>query len=124
MNLASMEAVAMTLIDSLSRYDRAIYAELYRAAEAGEVCPNYLDLNEVAGYESASSSPHAVARLERLGLIRVVRFQRFREVQIVETGKWTARHPSMHVDRPHVPRGYASRGPRPTDRKPYKRGRK
>lgn len=108
-------------IDSMSHYDRAIYAELCRAAEAGEVCPNYLDLNEVAGYESASSSAHAVGRLERLGLIRVRRYQRFREVQIVETGQWTARHPSMQTDKPHVPRGMRSRGGRPTDRKPYKR---
>ncbi|CAB4120811.1 hypothetical protein UFOVP5_48 [uncultured Caudovirales phage] len=110
----------MTCIDSLSHYDRAIYAELVRATEAGEVCPNYLDLNEVAGYESASSSAHSVARLERLGLVCVRRYQRFREVQIVATGKWTARHPSMHVERPHVPRGSISRGPRPTDRKGYK----
>lgn len=112
----------MGAVDSLSRFDRAIYFELCRAAEAGEVCPNYLDLNEVAGYESASASPYAVARLEAKGLIIVKRYQRFREVQIVETGKWTAKHPSMHTDRPHVPRGAGSRTCH-TDRKLFRKGR-
>lgn len=110
------------MIDSLSRFDRAIYAELCRAADADEVCPNYLDLNEIAGYESAASSPYSVARLESKGLIRVKRYQRFREVQIVETGKWTARHPSMHSERPHVPKGAGSRVCH-TDRKLFRKGR-
>lgn len=104
----------------LSPEERAIYDALVDAAENNQVCPNYLDLNEVAGYESASSSPSVVKRLELKGLIRVVRYQRFRRVQIVATEKWTARHPSMHVERLHVPRG--ARRIVATDRKPYKRG--
>jgi DNA-binding MarR family transcriptional regulator len=104
----------------LSPAEQAIYRALYDAAEAGQVCPNYLDLNEVAGFESSSASPGVVKRLEAKGLIAVVRYQRFREVQIVATGKWTARSRAMHKDNPHVPRGTRSRGPRPTDRKPYK----
>lgn len=112
---------APTGVDSLSRYDRAIYLELCRAAEANEVCPNYLDLNEVAGYESASSSPHAVARLEAKGLIVVKRYQRFREVMIVETGQWTQRHPAMKTVKPHVPRGTRSQSC-VTDRKLFRKG--
>lgn len=108
-------------VDSLSIYDRAIYLELCRAAEANEVCPNYLDLNEVAGYESASSSPHAVARLEAKGLIVVKRYQRFREVMIVATGKWTAKHPAMKTLKPHVPRGTRSRQC-VSDRKLFRKG--
>ena len=109
-------------VDSLSSYDRAIYLELCRAAEANEVCPNYLDLNEVAGYESASSSPHAVARLEAKGLIVVKRYQRFREVMIVATGKWTAKHPAMKTLKPHVPRGTRSQQCH-SDRKLFRKGR-
>lgn len=104
----------------LNEQERVIYEAIFAAAENDLVCPNYLDLNEVAGYESASSSPSVVKRLEIKGLIRVVRYQRFRRVQIVATGKWTARHPSMHVERLHVPRG--ARRSVATDRKPYKEG--
>lgn len=103
--------------------EAVIYDELIAAATEGRVCPNYLDLNELAGYESSSASPTVVSRLERKGLIIVRRFQRFREVQIVATGMWTARSPAMHVERPHVPRGAGSRSPAPTERKVYRKGR-
>jgi len=106
------------LDDRLTLKERVIYEALVDAAENDQVCPNYLDLNEIVGYESASSSVDVVKRLEQKGLIRVVRYQRFRRVQIVATEKWTARHPSMHVERLHVPRG--ARRVVATDRKPYK----
>lgn len=93
----------------LAPNEAIIYDELCRAAEAGEVCPNYLDLNELVGLESSSASPSIVGRLERKGLIFVVRFQRFRRVKIIATGQWTARSPAQHVERPHVPRGTRSR---------------
>lgn len=102
----------------LTPQERTIYQALVDASEAGQVCPNYLDLNEMVGYESASASVGVVKRLEVKGLIRVVRYQRFRRVQIVATGLWTARSPSMHVERAHVPRG--ARRAVATDRKPYK----
>jgi hypothetical protein len=65
--------------------------------------------------------PKLVRKLEGRGLIRVSRFQRFRLVEIVATGKQTARHPSMHGDRPLVRRGARSAGGMglPADRKPY-----
>lgn len=104
----------------LTPQERIIYQALVEAACLNQVCPNYLDLNELAGYESASASPGVVKRLEQKGLIRVMRYQRFRRVQIVATGDWTARSPSMHVEHAHVPRGTRSSHPVPTDRKPYK----
>jgi len=113
----------MTLPE-LTAWEMIVYDAIYNAAEAGEVCPNWLDLNELMGAESSSTSPKYVRRLEEKGLIIVNRYQRFREVQIVATGKWTKRSEAMHVVRPHVPRGAGSRTPAPTDRKPYKtRGR-
>ena len=93
----------------LTQNEAIIYDELCRAASAGAVCPNYLDLNELVGFESSSASPNIVARLERKGLIVVRRYQRFREVQITATGEWTARSPSQHVERAHVPRGARSK---------------
>jgi hypothetical protein len=57
------------------------------------------------GCNSTSVPPSLVAKLERKGLITVKRYQRFREVTIIATGKTTARSPHQHVDHPHVPRG-------------------
>ncbi len=107
----------------LSRSEEIILMEIAQAAKDGRVCPTYLDLNEAIGAESSSTSPSIVARLERKGLITVQRYQRFRTVTICATGETTARSPSMHVERPHVPRGAGSRSPAPTERKGYKRGR-
>lgn len=105
---------------TLSHNETIVYAALVEAAENNRPCPINMDLEELTGLDSCSMGTWLMQRLEMKGLIIVRRYQRFREVQIVETGKWTARHPSMHVERPHVPRGMRSRGPRPTDRKPYK----
>lgn len=101
-------------------WEALAYDEIVIAADAGAVCPLNLDLEMLMGCNSGSVASTVVARLEAKGLIAVERFQRFRRVQVRATGKWTARSPSQHVDRPHVPRGTKSRGPLPTDRKPYK----
>ncbi|WP_231957948.1 hypothetical protein [Novosphingobium resinovorum] len=82
-----------------------IYDELCRVAEAGEACPNYLDLNELIGAESSSTSPSIVKRLEDRGLITVIRFQRFRQVKICATGHWTMKAPNQKTTSAHVPRG-------------------
>lgn len=82
-----------------------IYDALCKAAREGRVCPNYLDFNELIGAESSSTSPAIVKRLEERGLIRVRRFQRFREVQIIATGEWTMKSPNQQTSSPHVPRG-------------------
>jgi hypothetical protein len=105
----------------LSWTERTTYHALVEAADAGLPCPTNIDIEMLCGYNSCSMGPVMVRRLERKGFIRVERFQRFRIVEIVASGKRTARSASMHVDRPHVPKG--ARTPRPTDRKPYRQGR-
>lgn len=107
---------------ALSPQEQICLAMLSAAAEANEPCPVNIDIEVELGYESCSMGALTISRLERRGLIVVKRYQRFREVQIVETGKWTARHPSMHTDRPHVPRGARSRSCH-TDRKLFRKGR-
>lgn len=104
---------------SLRPSEQLVYAELCRAAEEGEPCPNNIDLEILAGYDSCSMGALTISRLEQRGLIRVVRYQRYREVMIVETGKWTAKHPAMKTFKPHVPRGTRSQACH-TDRKLYK----
>jgi len=107
----------------LNEAELRVYELLVEASESGLPCPQNIDLEILAGFDSTSMGPKLIRKLEAKGLIRVVRYQRFREVQIVETGKWTARPASMHVDRPHVPRGAVSRGPRIGAGRIAKRGR-
>lgn len=118
------EERVVTAQPQLTPTEAAVYRALCDAADNGRVCPNVLDLLEIIGCESLSTPSVIVKRLEEKNLIAVVRYQRFRRVQILATGRWTARSPSMHVERPHVPRGAGSRSPAPTDRKPYKTRRK
>jgi hypothetical protein len=109
----------------LSPAEQVIYQMIYEAAEIGDVCPINIDLEMAAGFNSCSMGSAVVKRLESKGLIKVDRFQKFREVEIVATGKRTARSVSMHVTRPHVAKGCGagSRSLKPTVRKGYKRGR-
>ena len=104
----------------LTKKERIVYDAVRDAAAAGQPCPLNIDLEIMVGCDSCSMGSWLMARLEAKGLIRVRRYQRYREVFVIELGKWTARHPSMQADKPHVPRGLRSRGPMPTDRKPYK----
>lgn len=85
------KAEVAALICDLPLKDRLIYGELNRAAVAGQPCPTADDLVEVSGYSSVSSTVEAIQRLERRGVIEVRRFQRSRQIMIVETGQWTAR---------------------------------
>ena len=82
-----------------------VFEELRRAADAGEPCPLNLDLEMLIGCSSGSTAPMTVKRLEQRGLVKVIRFQRFRRVQICATGKWTAKAPGQHTTRAHAPRG-------------------
>lgn len=107
-------------LPELTRWEMIAYSALYDAADNNLPCPINLDIEMLFGCESTSTVPKYIRRLEEKGLIVVKRYQRFREVQIVATGKWTKRSEAMHVERPHVPRGAGSRTPAPTDRKPYK----
>lgn len=67
-----------------------IYAMLERAAEAGAVCPSNLAMAAAIGAGSVSSGPRALSRLEKRGLIRVMRGACNRVVVITATGKRTA----------------------------------
>lgn len=107
----------------LTPWETMAYEALCIAAERGEPCPVNLDLEVLVGANSTSMGPKLVRRLEEKGFIKVMRFQRFREVEIVATGQRTARSASMHVARPHVPRGAGSASPVPTERKGYRKGR-
>lgn len=68
----------------------AIYRALVRAAEAGVECPKNSTLCEIADVGSVSYPATAIGTMERLGLIKVVRYQRSRQVTITATGKSTA----------------------------------
>lgn len=105
-------------------WEAVAYDEIVEAAFTGTPCPTGLDIEMLIGCNSSSVAPTVVKRLERKGLIVVRRFQRFREVQIVATGQWTARSPHQHSEQPHVPRRKgASRSAMPTERKLYRKGR-
>jgi hypothetical protein len=107
--------------EDLGAAERIAYRLINHAAEHGQPCPVNIDLEVAAGFNSSSMGPKLVRQLEGRGLIRVSRFQRFRLVEIVATGKQTARHPSMRGDRPLVRRGARSAAAMglPADRKPY-----
>lgn len=85
------KAEVAALICDLPVKDRLIYGALHRAAVNGKPCPTADDLVEVSGYSAVSSTVEAIQRLERRGLIEVHRFQRSRQIKIVESGQWTAR---------------------------------
>lgn len=108
-------------VEALAPAERIAYRLINHAAEEGLPCPVNIDLEVAAGFNSTSMGPKLVRKLENRGLIRVSRYQRFRMVEIVATGKQTARHPSMRADRPLVRRGARSAGAMglPGDRKPY-----
>ncbi len=107
--------------DDLGAAERIAYRLINHAAETGRPCPVNIDIEVATGFNSSSMGPKLVRKLERRGLIRVSRFQRFRLIEIVATGKQTARHPSMHGDKPLVRRGARSASAMglPSDRKPY-----
>lgn len=85
------KAEVAALICDLPLKDRLIYGAINRAAQEGKPCPTADDLVEVSGYSAVSSTVEAIQRLERRGLIEVHRFQRSRQIMIVESGQWTAR---------------------------------
>jgi hypothetical protein len=107
--------------ETLALAERIAYRLINHAAETGQPCPVNIDLEVAAGFNSSSMGPKLVRKLESRGLIKVSRFQRFRLVEIVATGKQTARHPSMRDERPLVRRGARSAAAMglPGDRKPY-----
>jgi len=110
----------MTMAE-LRASERAVYEMLIAAADNAEPCPLNMDIEDLIGVDSTSMGAWIIMRLEQKGLIKVERFQRFRIVEIVASGKRTARPASMHTDRPHVPRGTRS-GSCHTDRKLYRKG--
>jgi predicted MarR family transcription regulator len=112
--------MTMSLPD-MTKAERAAYDMLCQAAENNEPCPLNMDIEFALGFNSTSMGPKMIRKLEEKGLIVVQRFQKYRTVEIVATGKQTALSPSMHVVRPHVPRGARTSGQQ-TDRKLYRKG--
>lgn len=96
--------------EGLTRIDYQVYEALCQAASDGAPCPMNLDLEEMFGYSSASQGARLIRRLEERNMIRVERYQRFRRVQIVETGKWTAFADGQRSYGAHVPRGARQAG--------------
>lgn len=74
----------------LTPNERIVYDALVKAANASAPAPKHDELNELIGCSSTSTSPTIVRRLEEKGLVEVERFQRTRQICIVETGKCTA----------------------------------
>lgn len=66
--------------------DDLVYAELVRAALAGEPCPTNRELGVVLGMRSTFPGMMAVRRLASAGRIRVYSEKGSREIQIVESG--------------------------------------
>lgn len=89
----------------LNPQEQIVLNAITKAAQHDRVCPTNLDLEMMIGCNSSSVAPSVVKRLENYGLIYVERHQRFRRVKILATGQWTAKSPSQHTTRPHVPRG-------------------
>jgi hypothetical protein len=67
-----------------------IYRALRTAAEANAPCPSAEDLSELIGSNSLAATVNVMHRLERRGVIEVLRYQRSRQVVITETGARTA----------------------------------
>jgi hypothetical protein len=112
----------MMKLPEMSREEMIAYDAICNAADTNQPCPLNMDIEDMLGFNSTSMGPKMISRLEQKGLIVVRRFQRFREVQIVATGKWTRRSDMMQTFNAHVPRGAGSRSPAPSDRKPYRMG--
>jgi hypothetical protein len=74
--------------------DLKVYLAYNRAAELGLPAPTCDELCELLdegdGGPVVATTVNITRRLEKRGLIKVRRYQRYREVQIVATGKWTA----------------------------------
>jgi len=89
----------------LSPAEQVIYQMVYEAAELGLPCPVNIDLEVAAGFNSTSMGPKTIARLKAKGLIDVQIFSnRYRRVQVIATGKWTAFDPRQKSFGAHVPR--------------------
>lgn len=103
----------------LNRFEQITLGMIAEAANNNEPCPSNLDIEMKLGCNSTSVAPTVVRMLEEKGYIRVTRYQRAREVEIVSTGMKTARHPDRKTNKPHIPRGTRTRSHH-TDRKLYK----
>lgn len=66
-----------------------VYRALVRCANRGAPCPTGEQLAAMVGYETGHGTVELLKRLERIGLIKVSRHQRSRQVTIINTGKKT-----------------------------------
>lgn len=98
----------------LTSQEKIVYEMIVKAAQQGRPCPSNLDIEMEVGCNSSSIPPGIVKRLEDKGYIKVIRFQRAREVFINATAQKTARHPDRKTERPHIARGEAGHQGAPT----------
>lgn len=94
--------------EDMNAYEVIAFRMIEHAARNGLPCPTNLDIEMELGCNSTSIAPVVVRRLEEKGYISVVRYQRSREVTIIDTGARTAKHPQRRTARQHVPRGAGS----------------
>lgn len=66
-----------------------VYRAVVRAANRGAPCPTNEMFSIIVGYETPHGTVELLKRLERIGLIKVSRHQRSRQVTICNTGKKT-----------------------------------
>ena len=74
---------------TLTPREKAILEAVTRAAENGEACPSNAILACITDCESISAPVRNLQMLEKKGLIKVVRFQRARQVTILASGRKT-----------------------------------
>ena len=95
----------------LTELENSIYAILRLYAMQKRPCPSNAALMRMTSAESIGTTSDAVKKIERAGLIRVVRFQRQRVCEIVKTGDRTSLIVvSEKTTNPHVPKNSKNSG--------------
>ena len=74
----------------LTERQRRLYETIVAAARAGQVCPTNREIADLSGLVSASAVADALGRLQRKGVVDVVRFNRARVVRFPGLGLETA----------------------------------
>jgi len=87
----------------LSDVENHIYATIRLAASRGAPCPSNAMLMRISRCQSIGTTSDVVKSLEEKGFIKVKRFQRQRQVEIVKTGQITTVFENTELStRPHV----------------------
>ena len=75
----------------LTERQRRLYETIVAAARAGEVCPTNRKIADISGLVSASAVADALGRLQKKGVVDIVRFNRARIVRFPQLSLETAR---------------------------------